>query len=186
MQQDRPDIHLSALRASDVPLMLAWRNDPEIARMVVSPIRFVSLETETEWNARARTEHEQGRTLRLGIRTIGEDRLVGVLLFTHVDHVNQNARTGIMIGDRALWGKGLAKQAYAIALPYAFNELNLHSLRSYVLSYNQASQGLYRSLGFVHEGTQRAAIYKGGRYVDLEMFSLLRPDHRASDTTGTK
>ena len=166
--------------------MLIWRNDPEIARMVVSPMRFVGLETEQEWNMKARHEHEAGKTFRMAIRMKEDDRIVGQVFFSHVDQWQQSCRSGIIIGDRSVRGKGYSKKAYALALPYAFNELNLYSVRAYVLAYNAASQGMFRSLGFTHEGTQRAAVFKGGEFVDLEMFSLLRPEWaaRQASTAG--
>jgi RimJ/RimL family protein N-acetyltransferase len=174
------DIHLTALSAADAAVMVAWRNDPEIADMVVANLRFVGLETEEDWNAKARAEHEAGRTIRLAIRLKENDRLIGMLIFHRIDHLNQHCVSGVLIGDKAMWGKGYAKKAYALALPYAFQELNMNAVRANILAHNTASQGLYRSLGFVHEGTQRAAMFKNGRFNDVETYSLLRSEFMAA------
>jgi [ribosomal protein S5]-alanine N-acetyltransferase len=174
------DIYLTALSAADAPIMVKWRNDPDVANMLVTMVRYVSLETELEWNAKARAEHEAGRTIRLGIRLKEDDRLVGMMSFSKIDHVNQLCHAGMMIGDASMRGKGIAKKAFGIALPYLFGELNMNTVRCHYLAHNEASQGLMRSLGFTREGVLRAALYKNGQFNDLVVYSLLRSEFLAA------
>lgn len=170
------EIRLAALRAEDAVTMCAWRNDPEVMATIVGPFRFVSLETEREWNARARAEHEQGKRVCLGIRFKDDDSLIGVAQLTDIDRHNRKASTAMIIGDKAQRGQGYGQRAYGMLISYAFNELGLHSIRARMQTDNPASKAMLLSVGFKHEGTEREVMYKGGRFIDLDMYSLLRTE----------
>lgn len=174
-----PAIHIRALSAADATVMHAWRNDDRITDMLVGPKRFVSLETEVAWNQKAREEHERGTTLRFAICLADTDQLIGVIDLNNVDLVNGTAVTGVML-DPQQQGKGIAKQAYALVLKYAFEEMGLHVLFARILSMNQPSQALYASLGFREDGAQRQAVLRAGKRYDVLIYSLLAEEYLLS------
>ena len=170
-------IALRALIPSDAKVTWRWRIDAEIASLVVGPKRFVSEETERAWMDRAIAEHMNGTHLRLAITLPDGSKPVGIIHVLDIDRTNRTCKTGILIGDRAQWGRGVAKAAYAIVLPHIFDEMGMNAVRAEVLATNKASLALYRSLGFKEEGRLRQAIFKNGRTTDLVVLSLLRREH---------
>ncbi|MCB0785924.1 MAG: GNAT family N-acetyltransferase [Flavobacteriales bacterium] len=166
-------IRLRAITSEDAQYTLAWRNSDEINSSIVGQKRFVSPETESRWVDMAISDHEGDKAYRFMIIVDGQSAPVGMVYLNRISRVNRTAVTGIMIGDLEHRGKGYASQATILLLDYAFHELGLHSIRANILSYNEASLKLYMSLGFKEEGCQRDAIFKGGRFHDLLMFSIL-------------
>ena len=81
-----------------------------------------------------------------------------------------------MIGDKTEWGKGYGTQAIRLFVDYLFKEVNLHRVFLRVYETNPAGIRCYEKVGFQHEGTQREAIFKHGRYIDMHMMSILSVD----------
>ena len=164
-------VWLRALEPEDAAVMHRWRNDPRITDMVVGPVRFVSLQTEIEWNAQARKDHERGSTLRFVI-CVGEDTApVGIIDLNNIDMLNRTAFIGVMIGASGLEGKGVAKKACQMVLKHAFGELGLEVLYARILTTNERSQRLFESLGFEQDGRFRNAIRRNGTRHDLLLYS---------------
>ena len=74
------------------------------------------------------------------------------------------------------WGKGLATEAVAEVVRYAFEELRLNRVQAWVFANNRPSQKLLERLGFVLEGTMREKVAWEDRHVDDHIYGLLRAD----------
>ncbi|WP_352419025.1 GNAT family protein [Proteiniborus sp.] len=68
--------------------------------------------------------------------------------------------------EKPYWGKGYAKEAIKIVLRYYFRELRYQKVNAYVYSFNERSQKLHESLGFMQEGKLRRMIYTNGSFYD--------------------
>ena len=55
---------------------------------------------------------------------------------------------GIMIGDRNVWGKGIAKEASKTVIDFCFKKLNLNQINLGVKKNNLKAISLYEKLGF--------------------------------------
>jgi len=88
---------------------------------------------------------------------------------------------GIGIGMREYWDRGLGSEALALALRYAFHEMNLHRLTLTVLAYNTRAIHLYEKLGFRHEGTFREFGLRDGKRYDMLLYGLLRREWEAHE-----
>jgi RimJ/RimL family protein N-acetyltransferase len=164
-------VWLRALEPEDAPVMHRWRNDLRITSMVVGPVRFVSLQTEIEWNAQARKDHERGSTLRFVI-CVGEDTApVGIIDLNNIDMLNRTAITAVMVGDQQYVGKGVARKAYELVLSHASRELGLEVVYARILAINERSRKLFESLGFENDGRFRNAIRRNGARHDLLVYS---------------
>jgi RimJ/RimL family protein N-acetyltransferase len=164
-------VWLRALEPEDAAVMHRWRNDPRITDMVVGPVRFVSLQTEIEWNAQARKDHERGSTLRFVI-CVGDDTApVGIIDLNNIDMLNRTAITAVMVGDQQHVGKGVARKAYELVLSHASRELGLEVVYARILAMNERSRKLFESLGFENDGRFRNAIRRNGVRHDLLVYS---------------
>jgi RimJ/RimL family protein N-acetyltransferase len=66
----------------------------------------------------------------------------------------------------------LGTEAARLALRYAFEGLNLNRVEANVLSSNQASIRLLKRVGFTWEGKRRTAVWKSGRWEDIEIYGI--------------
>ena len=73
-------------------------------------------------------------------------------------------------------GRGHGRAALRLAMALAFEEHGAHRLWLDVKPDNERARALYRSAGFVEEGTLRDALYHGGRFESLVVMSILRPE----------
>jgi RimJ/RimL family protein N-acetyltransferase len=76
--------------------------------------------------------------------------------------------------------RGHGRAALRAATALAFEEHGAHRLWLDVKPGNAVARALYRSEGFVEEGTLRDAHFYGGRFESLVVMSLLRPEWPAA------
>jgi len=74
-------------------------------------------------------------------------------------------------------GRGLGRQVLRAIIDKAFGELAAHRLWLDVYDDNHRARHLYRSLGFVEEGTLRDCIRCEGRYRSLVVMSMLESEY---------
>ena len=99
--------------------------------------------------------------------------------FTGIDGINwrhSNGETGIAIGDKSLWRKGIASEAIHLRTAFCFRELNLHKIRTRVFMENEASKRALQKSGYRESGVQREEMYRDGRFRDIWMGEVLRED----------
>jgi RimJ/RimL family protein N-acetyltransferase len=110
----------------------------------------------------------------LAITLLSNGRQIGGVGL-RVDEPHQNAELGYWLGV-PYWGQGYATEASREMLSYGFGELGLHRIFASHFKHNLASGNILRKLGMRHEGCQREQIRKCDRFVDLELYGLLRQD----------
>ena len=74
-------------------------------------------------------------------------------------------------------GLGYGRAALAEIQKLAFCEYHAHRLWLDVIETNSRAQHLYRSCGFVEEGTAREALQHCGEYVSLVIMSVLAQEY---------
>ena len=112
-------------------------------------------------------------TLRKDGRQIG-----GIGL--RVDQQHQHAELGYWLGV-AYWGQGYATEAAREVLRYGFEDLRLHRIFASHFKHNPASGRILRKLGMHHEGCQREHLRKWDRFVDSELYGILRQEWEARE-----
>lgn len=182
IRQDRsdmsahPEIRLRELERSDLPLINGWRNEPSLVAMLGGSFRHVCMAVDEKWY-----EHylaNRATNVRLAI-TLADGTPIGAVYLVSIDWLNRDAEFAIWIGTAAARGIRVGEAATRLMLDHAFADLNLHRVHLSVLAHNERAIRLYRKVGFVDEGVQRRAVYKGGEYRDLILMSMLRDEHRA-------
>ncbi len=161
---------LRALTTADLPALVEWRNDREVKALLGGWSFPVSLEAEQEWFEKAR--HSRS-TQRLAIEVLADGRYIGNIGLYEIDWKDRKAEYGILIGDKAAWGKGYGLDASTALLAYAFCELNLHRVFLRVLAHHERAIRLYQRIGFREEGRLRQDVFRGGTYRDTLVMGLL-------------
>lgn len=149
---------------ADLERVLAWRNHPAVRRYMYTQTE-ITLAEHQSWFERTRQDARKHLLIfeaddqPLGFMSLGE----------------------VVTGGVADWGfyaapeapKGSGRQLVTAALNHAFVELRLHKICGQVLSYNDRSIRLHRSLGFQQEGALRDQHFDGESYHEVICFGLL-------------
>jgi RimJ/RimL family protein N-acetyltransferase len=166
---------------SDLEYLYKQKNDPEISVLLGGFSTGYSMDDMKDW---LQSHRKRSDEIIWSIIKKDNNICVGHVGLYEIDYRVRSAEFAIMIGDNSVWGKGLGKLCTGFAVKYAFNELNMNRVHLTVLLTNPRAIELYKSLGFVVEGTMREAQYKRGKYIDILMMSLLRSEYNSNDPTG--
>lgn len=178
-------IRLRAMTRQDLPLFVRWFNDPEVTAYL-DHAWPLSPEEEERWFQTMLQRPETERPLVIEVRQDDETWLpIGNCSFHRIDWRNRSAEVGVAIGEKAYWDQGYGTEALRLLLALGFDELNLHRIFLRVNAENRRAIAAYRKVGFVEEGRLRQAEYRRGRYHDMLIMSILRPEWTSrSETTA--
>lgn len=165
-------IRLEPPRADYLPVFVSWLADRQVTRYLL--VRHPpSIKQEEEWlESTARDEHSVLWTIVLkdGGRPIGSTALM------KIDWRHRHAESGIAIGARDEWGKGHGREAMALRTRYAFRDLGLEKVSSYVSVHNEASRRALEGAGYRQCGVFRRHFFTDGRWEDAWIGEVLRQD----------
>ena len=111
----------------------------------------------------------------MGIAQVEGDRVVGTCTLFRIDARHRRAEVGFALA-RATWGRGLASEALATALRFAFETLDLHRIEADADPRNERSLGLLERHGFRREGYLRERYHVSGEVQDSVVLGLLRSE----------
>jgi RimJ/RimL family protein N-acetyltransferase len=153
-----------------------WARDSEYMRLLdSSPSAPVSGKKIIEWVEKD-FEKDPPSEYYFMIRSLADERLIGLIGLDGNIVPHGDAFVGIGIGERELWGKGYGTDAMRVILRYGFSELNLRRVSLDVFEYNPRGIRSYEKAGFVHEGRLRQYLHRSGRRWDLLFMGILREE----------
>ncbi|RME85450.1 MAG: N-acetyltransferase [Caldilineae bacterium] len=169
-------VRLRPIERADLPNYVRWFADPEVLRYFGNYLPL-SLAQEERWYER---QLDSG-SINFAVEYQG--RHVGGAGFAHIDHRNQNAEVGLVIGEKDLWDRGLGQDTLATLVDYGFAYLNLHRIYLRVFAENKRAIHAYEKVGFREEDRFREAEWRHGRWHDLCFMSILRREweHRQQE-----
>lgn len=172
-------VRLRAVEREDLPRFQRWLNDKEVyaGLQIYLPLSRIDEENWFENMLKCPPEEHS-----LAIEVCQGDAWVhvGSCGFHGIDHRLGSGELGIFIGEKQFWGQGYGTQVMRMLLQHGFQTLNLHRIFLRVFENNLRAIRSYERAGFVHEGRMRQAEYQDGRYLDVLLMSVLRPDWEIS------
>ncbi len=164
-------------RKEDLSIIQRWFEDPEVIRFTPG-IGPMSDSQEEEWFKRV---GEDANAVQWVIEV--EERVVGVTGIGGINWRHGNGETGIVIGDKSLWRKGVASEAMALRTAFCFRELNLHKIKTRAFMENEASKRALQKAGYRESGIQREEMYKDGGWHDIWMGEVMREEWEKAQKT---
>jgi RimJ/RimL family protein N-acetyltransferase len=105
--------------------------------------------------------------------------LVGGVMFRTLDVAGGRAEAGCWLEPAGV-GKGLVTRAARLIIDWAFEERGIHRVEWLVSTGNAASIAVAQRLGMTKEGVLREYYLHRGKRADLEVWSVLAPEWRAT------
>jgi RimJ/RimL family protein N-acetyltransferase len=157
----------------DLPLFLAYLNDPIVAR-------YQSWDSYTEQQAKEVIEGQKnldpgvpGKWFTFAVELKEQGLLIGHVALQMQDQ--QQAEIGFTFA-REHHGRGLAFEAVTCVLSYVFSELNLHRVIAIADCENGKSVALLSRLGMRREGHFIKNVWFKGKWSDEYLYAVLREE----------
>ena len=167
---------LRPVRRSDIEYFLKWFNDPEVTQYLGMYLPMTEM-AEEKFIEELGSTGTTTRVIFVIEATDGNNnKPIGNVGLSNIHPKDHHAVFGIAIGEKEYWSKGYGTEAANLIIRYGFEQLNLHRIDSFAISFNERSLKLHLRLGFKEEGRQREAVFKNGGYHDHVMFGLLRKE----------
>ena len=96
-----------------------------------------------------------------------------MLFRSDLERRDERIEIGYLIGERSLWGHGLATEAVSRVIQFCFEDLALHKVTSGCFADNKASERVLIKNGFALEGTLRNHFKLHGRFIDVHRFGKI-------------
>jgi len=156
------------------PRYLAWLSDDEVNRYSK---RYGS-PPQSAADARAWLAGISPDEHVLAIEAAGLGH-VGNIKLGPIHHRDGRADISILIGERAVWGRGIGAEATYLATRHLFSGLGLNRVEAG--SANPAFIRMVEKLGWKKEGLQRQRVRIGGHVFDWTLVAQLRSEFRTID-----
>ena len=171
-----PTLTLRPPTAGDAPALLELASDPDVTRWF-SWGPYTSLEQPQAYIERLEGQRERGEQLDLLVvhREHGPAGVTGLSEFSARD---LRCVVGTWFGRR-FWGTGANRESKAMVAHLAFAVLGMHRLGSYSNPDNVRSTRALLGVGFRHEGVLRHWHRHGERWLDVNVFGMLREEWEA-------
>ena len=177
--KENPEIELIdfSLRKDDITLKstyLGWLNDLEVIRPIASPELLQS--KGPEFIEKSYKRFTTSDCKGFFINYVPDEIVVGTAKLDCISQYTRSATDGIMIGEKAYHGKGIAFLVYRLLLAYAFRELELNRVSGGCNEFNIPMIKTFIKLGYSHEGRFRRADLIDGVYSDHLYFGILKEE----------
>jgi RimJ/RimL family protein N-acetyltransferase len=159
----------------DAESIAGWTSDPEFwnlyDRDVPRPLSPGQVKKKYSLDPKIESMH-----FPFALRTIQDDRMLGLAGFQWVDWSNSNAWLNVSIGRAEDRSRGFEADTLHVLLTYAFHELNLYRLQAIAFEYALSWRQLLEQAGFTLEVCRRQEIFHHARRWDVLIYGLLAPE----------
>ena len=162
-------------RKDEAAAYIKWFEDPEVFRYTLQVGPFSIWQEEDFIKRVAEDQNAVSWVIEVDGRPVGWTGVAGI------NWRNGNGEGGIVIGDKSLWGKGIATEAMGLRTRFCFRELRLHKIRTRVYMENEASRRALMKTGYRQTGVQREEAFRDGKWHDIWCAEILREDWERAD-----
>jgi RimJ/RimL family protein N-acetyltransferase len=171
-------VKLRPIEENDLPLMVQWFNDPEIARSVVGWDFPISLAQQKEWYRNSLNDRKNQRWIIENL----DGEVLGLTGLWDIDWHNRQALNAVKLGRTQDRGKGYGTDTIMAVMAYAFLQVGLNRLWGEIIDYNIGSfQAYVENCGWKVEGKLRKSVFRDGTYRDIYRVAILKDEFMSLD-----
>lgn len=140
-----------------------WMMDSEILKFLTGRTVPYSQQELSEYILKM---NESATDILFGIFLIETQVHIGNIKIGDIDYSDGTAHVGMLIGSKAMWGKGYATEAIELVTRYGFDKLSLKKLRAGMVVDNIGSFKAFMKAGYTQIGKTNKQVFLNGQYVD--------------------
>jgi RimJ/RimL family protein N-acetyltransferase len=167
-------VRLRGPRNDDVDALFALFSDPAVMRYWSRP-PMTTLGEAQGLVGEMLDSFEQRSLFNWMVTARDDDSVIGTCTLFRIDPRHRHAEIGYALRSDH-WGRGIASEAVALVLDWAFRRLDLQRVEADIDPRNDGSRQLLARLGFSSEGVMRQRFFVGDEATDSEIFGLLAED----------
>lgn len=151
---------------------VAWLNDPDVVRFSEQRHRRHSRESAAEYL------RSFDGTPNLFWAIVAKDSPLGHIgnINAYVDLHNRVADIGVLIGEKAVWGRGYGGEAWKAVCRFLLDRAGMRKVTGGTLAANVGMIAIMRGAGMSPDGVRVRHALVEGKGVDLMHMSLFRDD----------
>lgn len=178
-------VRLDLLHDADLDALHAMQSDPEVCRyLLYEPRTRREVAARLAEDSRAARLAQDGDHLQPAIRD-ADGTLLGTLYLKLTGVDDRTAEIGWLLAP-AFQGQGYAREAAALLLDAAFDEIGLHRVFAELDPRNDASVALCTRLGMRHEAHFVEHMWFKGAWADTGVYGVLEREWRAARGAGAR
>lgn len=166
---------LRRMEMRDAQDMYEYSRDPLVAKHVLWDAHTSVSDTKSYLRYMLR-KYRAGEPSSWCIVEKSTGKVVGTIGYMWYQKDNSACEVGYSLARRC-WNRGYMTQALNAVLDYTFRELGFNRVEAQHETDNGASGAVMRKCGMTKEGTLRSRLYNKGRYVDVDLYSILRKEY---------
>ncbi|MBR1822481.1 MAG: GNAT family N-acetyltransferase [Clostridia bacterium] len=174
---DTPRLRLRKLTMHDAADIYRYSRDVEVARHVLWEAHRSIGDSRAylRYMLRRYRNHEPASW---GIEYRETGAIIGTIGYMWIQWDNSAAEIGYSL-SRDYWNRGIMTEALRAVIAHGFGSMNLNHIEAQHELTNPASGAVMRKCGMQKEGTLRSRLFNKGRYVDVDLYAILRKDYTA-------
>ena len=172
-----PRLRLRKLTMRDAADIYQYSRDPEVARHVLWDAHQSIGDSRAYLRYMLRRYHAH-EPASWGIEWLETGRIIGTIGFMWIQRDNNAAEVGYSLAQE-YWNQGIMTEALRAVIRYGFESMGLNRIEAQHETTNPASGAVMRKCRMLREGTLRGRLYNKGRYVDVDLYAILRRDYRS-------
>lgn len=172
---ETPRLRLRKLTMRDAQDIFAYSRDPQVAKYVLWDAQ-TSLADARAYLRYMLRKYRMGEPASWGIEWKASRQIIGTIGFMWIQRGNAAAEVGYSL-HRAYWNQGIMTEALQELIQYGFGTMNLNRIEAQHETQNPASGAVMRKCGMMKEGTLRQRLMNKGRFVDVDLYAILRRDY---------
>lgn len=172
---DTPRLRLRKLTMQDAHDIYHYSKDFEVARHVLWDAHRSIGESRAYLRFMLR-KYRLHEPASWGIEYLATGEIIGTIGFMWIQSDNASAEIGYSL-SRDYWNRGIMTEALKAVIEYGFSALNLNRIEAQHETTNPASGAVMRKCRMQKEGTLRSRLMNKGRFVDVDLYAILRKDY---------
>lgn len=169
-------LRLRKLTMHDAADIYSYSQDPRVAQHVLWDAHRSIGESKAYLRYMLR-KYRMNEPASWGIELKSTGQIIGTIGYMWIQTDNAAAEVGYSL-SRMHWGKGIMTEALERVIAYAFDSLNLNRVEAIHELDNPASGAVMRKCGMQREGTLRQKLMNKGKFVDVDIYAIVRSDYQ--------
>ena len=152
---------------------VGWLNDPEVNQYLETRWITQSIASIKEF---VRFQRENEHSFLFAIVDDASKKHIGNIKIGPIHPHHHHADISYFIGEKKLWGRGIATEAIHLVCEFGFHVLKLHKIEAGAYSGAIGSWKALEKNGFKREAEFREQVLSGDKYMDVYRYGILETE----------